>query len=329
MISQINFLALFIVFFLSLNCPVEANSHLKSLPADTQEDLALLKRIADNPDLLNQKYLECYLGPKASAMTAPSSQSLRSPAPVTRTFWLDRSEVSTRYTLEQSVPQLDKSLAEFSFTLTRQEDIILPDISKTLNKDPSSVIDENAVPAFLYSMSPTVKVFAYQDTQVVNLYKIAVQYAGPSLSLPSKADMDEATKHRRDKAIDHVQHGRHDQASSLLQSHLAANPNDAEAHLKLAESYQARSCINDAIREYKTALAVCGNDNEIHDRCIEGLHSLKVDLPNRNLQTTNSLTPHSNTLGARININPESSNNYQPSINSNAQLKIKTLDVGF
>ncbi len=329
MLSWVRFIALSTSFLLVLYIPAQAKSHLHTLPDDTQEDLVLLKRIADNPNLLNPKYLECSLGPKASAMIARSSQSLRSSAPVVRTFWLDRSGNSTRYIFEQSVPNPNKYLGELSLALDRNEDVTVQDMTKVFSKDPTRAFDENAQPVLLYTMSPCINVLAYEDARVTNLSKIALQYAGPRLSLPSNADMAEAMKHRRDIALKHAELGHHDKASFLLREHLAANPNDAEAHLKLAESYQARSCVNDAIREYKIALATCGNDKDIHDRCLAGLHSLKVDLPNSALPAANFLPTNTNMVPARININPEPDHTSPPNINSATGHKIKSLDVGF
>jgi hypothetical protein len=323
MVFLIKYTALLILFFLTLNSPAQAKSHLHKLPTDTQEDLALIKRVADNPDLLNPKYLECYLGPKASTMIARSSKSLRSPAPVSRTFWLDRDGSSIHYTFEQSILNLNKFLAEFSFAPNRQEDLTFEDVSKVLNKEPIRAFDENAQPAFLYTINPNIKIFAYQDAHVINLSRVALQYAGPSLPLPSATDMAEAIKHRRDAALQHASLGHHDKASSLLRSHLAANPTDAEAHLKLAQSYQARSYVNDAIREYKIALATCGNDKDIHDHCLEGLHSLKVDLPSPASPVNTNMVP------ARININPEPKRTPLPNLNSTTGQKNKPLDVGF
>jgi hypothetical protein len=272
MLCHVRSISLLTLLFLSLNISAQAKSHLNSLPANTRADLQLLKNIVDSPQLLSPKYLECYLGPKALTMTAPFSQSLRSPAPVMKTFWLDRGENYPRYTLEQIWPASNKFLAEFSFVLSRPEDLLLTDVSKTLDEAPTKVIDANGRPAFAYACKdPTMKVLAYQDSHIVNLTKIAVQYSGPILLPPTTEQMNQAIEHRHEAALVHARSGHHDKAVSLLHSHLQSNPNDAEAHLQLADSYKASSCVNEAIGEYKAALANCGNNKELHDRCIEGL----------------------------------------------------------
>jgi len=305
--------------------PSHSKSHSDKLTADTRTDLDLLKAISQNPQLLNPKYLECYLGPKSAAMTAPFSKSLRSPAPVFRIFWLDRGEIYPRYMLEQSNPATHKFLAEFNIVLTLPEDVLIKDLSKALDEEPVKGFDENGHPILSYkSKDPTVRVLAYQDAHVVNLSKIALQYSGPILLPPSQAAMDQAIQHRRNAALEHARLGRHDKATSLLRSHLQNNPNDAEAHLQLADSYKARSCVNQAINEYKTTLTICGNDKEIHDRCIAGLHALKVDLPNQTAAVSDSSAEQTQiSVKQRININQAQS---PPNPAAKAP---KTLEVGF
>lgn len=184
-------------------------------------------------------------------MVAPRSQSIRSPAHTQRTFWQDRNGNYARYSFEHSAPDPNTFLAEFTIVTTRQEDLLLKDISKTLDKEPTYTLDENGFPAQLYVLDSGVKVFAYQDGVLINLARIAVRYAGPTPSPPTKEDLYEAIEYRHNQALEQQRLGHYDKANSLLQSHLQANPTDAEAHLNLAESYKARSCINEAITEYK------------------------------------------------------------------------------
>jgi len=144
------------ICILSLNIHSYAKSHFASLPTNTQKDLTLLKQIANSPSLLNPDYLQYFVGIKTSKMTAPLSQSLRSPAPVERTFWLNRESTYVRYIFEQSLPESDKFLAEFSILLTRPEDVLLKDLHKVLDEDPTYTIDENGRPAQLLDRKSVV-----------------------------------------------------------------------------------------------------------------------------------------------------------------------------
>ncbi len=249
------------------------------------------------------------------------SKLLRLLATVSKVSWLDKNESYPRYTLEQGTTHLNKYVvAEFSFAPTHLEDIRIQDINKITDKEPNKSFDEEGHPMVSYLINSNLKVFAYEGSHIVNINRIAVQYIGPALPPLTQSDMDEAIQFRRDAAFEHSHHGRHAKAISLLHAHLRTNPNDVEAHLKLAESYKANSYINESIAEYKTTLTLCGNNSEIHARCIEGLHALKVDLPNNSLPVTNLPITNSSPSQRRININPA---------DNHSTNKSKSLDVGF
>ncbi len=315
----------------------EAGSHLNKLSPGTLQDLQIIQRLANNPCLLNTNYLDCYLGPRASAITAPFSKSLRSSAPVFRTFWHDQNGLSVAYKLETSTVSQDNFLAEFQCALTPNNDVRLDDLDKILNEEAKYSLDEEGRSDLTYSIKPkdqnirflqsnsqqndvsTTKVLVYQDTNLINITRIVVQYNGPPLVLPSAQDMEEANTFRHDNALEHHRLGQHQQAQRLLQSHIQSHPGDAEAHLKLAESYRAQSCINQSIAEYKIALSKCGDNANLRNKCLEGLQQLKVTVPVQ--KPVQYLSPPT-----RINVNPPpiNSTNFISSPNN-----IKNPDVGF
>ena len=59
-----------------------------------------------------------------------------------------------------------------------------------------------------------------------------------------------------------LQQGKVDQASALLQTALAAEPNDASAHLLLCRVYYAQDMIDPAVRECEQAAAHAPNDSD-------------------------------------------------------------------
>ncbi len=321
--NQMNMKLARIVFALNLlflsTHPALAKSHLDSLSESVKQDLYLAQRLANNPSLYNAKYLDCYLGPRAQAISAPFSTSLRSHTPVFKTFWHDRTGQINRYKLEYSQPASDKYLAEFQFLPTRQDGLLISDMNSILGTSPTQTLDEEGQTTLMYDIEPNsenqhnnksnnkqknkqntihnenwplghTKIFIYQDTHLVNVARLGVQYAGPPPPPPSDADMEEANTYRRDTAFANQKLGNHDQAQSQLKSHLKAHPKDAEAHLKLAESYKAKSCINESIAEYKIALSQSGDDSDLRDQCIAGLHSLKVDIPEASIPAPATIT---------------------------------------
>ena len=315
-----------LILLYSLNTGAQAKFHFANSPINTQNDLQLIKYLTKNPQLLDTNYLSCYLGKKFSSMKAPASISLRTQSPIIRTYWFDTNNQYVRYVLEQGRPNPNKSLADFSIILTRPENVLSKELDKIFDRLPHKAIDEHGKSVLAYFVSRNIKVFAHQHSHLVNLTKISLQYSGPSLPPPTTSEMEEAFQHRYKTALENAQVGQYNQAIPLLQTHLKSYPNDAQAHLELANTYKASSCLNKAISEYKLGLLTSGDNKEISDKCIKGLQTLKINLPRTALSNPSNF---SNTSMERININNSSSNNSSSPVELNLPAKVKSIDVEF
>jgi tetratricopeptide (TPR) repeat protein len=136
--------------------------------------------------------------------------------------------------------------------------------------------DQNLNQASTYSLSENTTITALVPPNGFTVNQLEVEYKGPELPPLSQDEVNASIDERRARALDHHQNGRHDQALPLLVRHLQVRPTDAEAHLKLAESYRARCCLNQAIEEYRLALQYGADDEDLRKHCLEGLQSLKV-----------------------------------------------------
>jgi hypothetical protein len=149
--------------------------------------------------------------------------------------------------------------------------------------------DKSLNPESTYSLSANTTVTTLVPPNCFTVKQIEVEYKGPELPPLSQDEVNASIDERRARALDHHQKGQHDQALPLLVRHLQVRPTDAEAHLKLAESYKARCCINPAIEQYHLALQFAGDDDDLRKRCLDGLQTLKVipdgkaETPGRNM----------------------------------------------
>jgi tetratricopeptide (TPR) repeat protein len=301
----------------------------KAIQDRTQADMTLIGHLAESPQLMNIDYLECYLGPKDSLLKTGLAQRHRTSAPAINTLWRDASGRHVAYQLVTSMQSRSDYMAEFNALIPESMHRRLKEMNKILNLSAKPSYDEQGKPIDIYESRPDTKVLIYQAPGLADLNKIRVIYAGNMLPPPSAADMQQAMQYRRDSAIAHQKVGNHEQAATLLKEHLRSNPDDAEAHLKLAESYKAQCRVNEAISEYRTALNSSGSDNDLRKRCIEGLHSLKIDLPAECVNTINGTTAGTTAriplpVQAPVNLSAPAS----PAIIKNSK-PAGNLDVGF
>jgi tetratricopeptide (TPR) repeat protein len=80
----------------------------------------------------------------------------------------------------------------------------------------------------------------------------------------------------RTRALAHHSKDLHDLAVPMLNDHLSDNPADAEAHYYLGLSYQKMGNLNNAIREYQTALRYSWDNPDIAQKAAQSLQELHV-----------------------------------------------------
>ena len=257
----------------------EAKPYLAKQPKITIRTTDLLGRLALRPELLNADYLEYYLGPITQSIKQPSALSQYTKAVAAKTIWQPQTEVNILDKLETSQQSQSNYIAEFMTNIPQTAHLEVQDIDTALRVDSKKSFDENGQPIDIYTTRPDTHVLIYPMPGLRDISKIRIKYAGYNPGLPTQADMQEASDYRRSLAFAHYDLGNYRQAISLLNEHLKANPNDTEAHLKLAEAYKANSSLNESINEYRIALAQSGDDTDLRSRCLAGLHSLKIDPP--------------------------------------------------
>jgi hypothetical protein len=257
----------------------------KLSPPD-QQILDFMNKLAANPQLLDPRFLSYKFGPPEVKWGGDYE-------------WCEARNHNRLYLLEQR-PSLNNGEIHSKLTIytPTSSHITFADLESTLSTPPVEHVDRKPGQTGTFTMSavsnPPLKEFdqrvyktetfamsAYtnvsgaQPPNTFKLTEIVVDYDGPKLS-PSDDEIQAAVEDRRAVAFEHHKNGRHDQALPLLRSHLKEQPADVEARIKLAESYRGRFCLNQAIEQYRIALAECGDDSALRQQCIDGLKSLRV-----------------------------------------------------
>jgi len=242
-------------------------------PELTDEDkrlVDLVSQLGQSPKLMDRRYLTYGLG-AAEAKMEPG------PIPHQTCEWLDPSNHNLLYKLDRQV-DLDKDVSDCKFTVfvPPKSKIDFKCLESVFGSNASKQFDQRIYTAETFGISPTTNVVAWQPTRCFKVNEIMVQYKGPRLPTPTQEEIEAAITSRREQAFKHHEKGHHEQAFPMLTSHLQERPTDAEARLRLAESYKAQFCINEAIEQYRLAFDLAGSDQVMRQRCIDGLKLLKV-----------------------------------------------------
>jgi hypothetical protein len=102
-------------------------------------------------------------------------------------------------------------------------------------------------------------------------------YKGAPLPPPSATDMAAAQANLLARA--HAAGNSKISDEELLPSlfaHVKCEPNDPEAHLQLAQALQRRAQIHAAIGEYKLALAMSGDNDDVRKQSLYALRSMHI-----------------------------------------------------
>ncbi len=257
----------------------QAKVSLNKQPDSTILASDLIKRLTQHPELLNADYLDYYFGPRTQSQRQPSAMSRYTQGLATKTMWQPQTGQNIWDKLEVSQQGQSNYMAELIAIVPQMVHMQPEDMQQALGVTGKHSFDEQGQSVDIYVTRPDTQVTTYQLYGLVDIGKIKIKYAGVNPGLPSQADMQEAAAYRRKIAFEHYRLGNYNQAKTLLKEHLKSNPDDAEAHFKLAQSYEATSSLNESINEYRTALAKCGDNDDLRKECLKGLQSLKVGQP--------------------------------------------------
>lgn len=318
-------------------CPAKAGD----LSEGDQSLLDLIKSLAQDPHLLDPGYLSDRLGVPEIKWEPGSSAG--------RVWnWCEPVNHCLLAKLQKQTDPTDgMSDSKMTFYVPGGSYIPInsPAIQQVFGQVLGQHYDQNLNQASSFSVSENTTITALVPPNGFAVKQLEVEYKGPELPPLSPEEVNSSIDERRSRALAHHQKGEHDQALPLLVRHLQVRPTDAEARLKLAESYRARCCLNQAIEQYKLALQYGGDDQGLRKRCLEGLQSLKVipdgkaDTPGHNMMVglpkTNGWGVYGspgragNALVKKPSVEPVSMPEFDVSGQEPSSLATKTFDAGF
>jgi hypothetical protein len=249
--------------------------------------MAKISRFGEKPSLLCFDYLVAAYGPP-NKVAEISGNRLAT--------WLDPQTNQPLFEFEQQFAGLAPGTAVRRLILFGSSSgLSLNDLDSKYGSPDKKYYNEVGQPTHLYQLSSGTTLTASQPSCTFHVQKMFVTYKGVQLPLPSNDEFHQALVERRQIAFEHHDQGRHATAVPALLSYVRDYPNDAEAHIRLAESYKARACANRAIAEYSVALKLSGDNSSLRQMSIDGLKSLKVFPSAAPYVQSPSATPGANT----------------------------------
>lgn len=239
----------------------------------TDDTTALILKLANNPQLISEEYLNTLLG-------KPQSSSGQLGGGLSK-YWYAPGTKGAKYELT-SYQEGDGKATKSFVIFQPAKALSFDDIAETFGKEPLRRFDHEARPTATYSFSPNTSVIFTKPQNTFKVEKVSVNYSGPPLPPPSVFDVMSASDSRKQQILDMHDKGKHWESLPALVQHVKENPNDAEMHYHLARAYKQSCFLNQAVAEYSNALYLCTNNpgssshEHLAKQCMEGLAELKV-----------------------------------------------------
>lgn len=231
--------------------------------------LELVRRIAANPELMNLTYLQYLIGLPENGRNQA--------ALLKRNYnWYEEPSRVPVYHLDQIGPQPGVTTSS-TFTINvPASNIRVKDVEQVFGTPHTRVYDHQAHPNQIYRYSPTTSLVFVEPRNSFRVTSIKILYNGPPLGEPSQEDLERAYNFRKSQAYLAGQNGDWQQAIPWLRADVAKNPQDADAHLKLAYAYRQHLMINESIQEYVQVLKLCGGRPDLQSAAVAGLTEMRV-----------------------------------------------------
>jgi tetratricopeptide (TPR) repeat protein len=237
-----------------------------------ERSLKLVAKLAAAPNLIAYDYLVSVLG-------LPNRVSVLPGGLARQAEWYELGTNQLRYRFQQEFGLLVQGgdvRNHFELIFHDGVRIDLHELAKRLDSSCMTHFNDRGYLTGVYKVTPNTTLEACQPNNYRALSEISISYVGTNLPPPRQTEILQALQVRRAEAFEQHVNGYHAKAAPLLSAYLRDFPNDAEAHLKLADSYKACGCLNQAINQYSLAYALSDTDSQIRRAAAQELKALNV-----------------------------------------------------
>jgi len=261
-------LAIFAMLFLARLAPCQAR-----LSDSDERSLNLVALLAAQPNLLSYEYLVAALGMPTRVSVLPGGLARQA-----EWFEYGTNHLRYRYQQEFGILVLNGEVRNrFELILMEGTRIDWHDLCKRLDSACQTHFNQRGLRTHEIKVSPNVTLEACQPDNYRALSEIEIAYVGRNLLAPPPlAEILSAGLIRRQDAFDQQARGCHARAAPLLCSYLHDFPDDAEAHVRLGDSYKACGCLHEAINQYRLAYVLAQSNPTIRDQAAQALERLHM-----------------------------------------------------
>lgn len=233
--------------------------------------VALINKLAASPELMNEDYLRVLLGPPTRRQGQPGSPS--------HLYWHVPGFNGPKYELEKFEPAPGQ-VTRAAFIINEPAPrVSFKEVEGTFGATPTRRFNYLSQPIEIFSLRPDTQMIFTKPQNTFRVTRAAVTYAGAPLPPPSVFDMMSVTELRKQKiaALHEKKHFAH--SLPLLQAHVKEEPFDGEGHYFLAKAYKQTCNLSDAASEYCQALTLSNGNQDLAQRCLDGLRELRLVPP--------------------------------------------------
>ncbi len=233
------------------------------------EITGLVNKLVLQPELMNIEYLQYVIGlpEKGHQQVSFNKKDYR---------WYQEPGRLVRYSLEQNGPHPEVATDSVFTVHLQNSNLTMKDLPGIFGPMTKQTYDHRSHLTSVYSWTSNTYVAFSHPPHDTHVREIKIGYNGPPLPGPSEEDLQLAYNFRKANMLAAAAAGRHKEAVPWLVVDAKKNPNDANSHLALAESYRGNLQLNQAIKEYYKAIELAPNDESVRGRCVAALVELRV-----------------------------------------------------
>lgn len=250
------------------------SGHCQPSTSETLDPTAqsIIWQASHQPELMNIEYLKYFIGRPANEKTQRGSLSKSY-------FWYD-DQRQPRYELHQSELTSGQVVDSTLVVHLKGQGLTFEKLHPLYGNMSRRFYDYGAHPCELFSFAPSTFLSFSQETSSFRLSQAKITYRGPALPPPGEKEMQAAEEGLILRSTaGQMAAGTGPDTIPLLRARLKCHPVDAESHYLLARALASQSLIQEAIGEYKIALALSGNNPEIRQQSLSALRQMHIIAP--------------------------------------------------